>query len=313
MSEDQNVRVYHALVEALNARDFEGASRLFHEDASIVNVATGEVLRGKEGCRNLARGWVAAFPDDRIELTRVTQGAEPGMLVAEYVHRGSHTGPLITPTGHIPATGSQLDLHACDVVEFDEGKIRSVHTYLDSATMLRQMGLLANSPLHAPDRRAALELYATEVDSALPHRNKAIVQRFLLETMNRRDPAATADICSPNLTWHGGALGSTYDLDAFQAFLAEFFASFPDLHVAVDDVIAEADRVVVRFTLQATHLGEFQGLAPTGKRIRATGANTYRIANGRIVEQWWQHDLLSVLRQIDAAPALARPAPGDGG
>jgi predicted ester cyclase len=312
MSEEQNVRAYHAMVEALNARDFERAAEAYHEDATIVNVATGEALRGRDGFRQLARGWVAAFPDDRIEVARMVPGSKGEVLVAEYVRRGSHTGPLITPTGHIPPTGSQLELEACDVVEFLEGKIRTVRTYLDSATVLRQMGLLANSPLHAPDRRAALELYATEVDAALPQRNKAIVQRFLREVMNRRDPAACSAICSPNLTWHGGTLGTTYDLGAFQAFLAGFFASFPDLHLAADDVIAEADRVVVRVTLQATHLGEFQGLAATGERVRVTGTNTYRIANGRVVEQWWQHDLLGVLRQIEAAPALAPPSAGDG-
>src|SRR5690606_3530869 len=132
----------------------------------------------------------------------------------------------------------------------------------DSATLLRQIGLFPNSPLHTADRRAPLELYATEVDAAVQQRNKAIVHRFLEEVLNQRNPGAAAAICAPEVIWHGGSLGEADNLATFQQKLRSIFQSFPDLTVEAHDVIAETDRVAVRLTMRGTHLGHFQGIAP---------------------------------------------------
>ena len=71
----------------------------------------------------------------------------------------------ISSAGFIPPTWAQIDLRLCDTVELQDGRVVRLQTYFDTATMLRQMGLFPNSPLHTTDRRAPLELYATEVDN----------------------------------------------------------------------------------------------------------------------------------------------------
>jgi steroid delta-isomerase-like uncharacterized protein len=289
------------IYDAYESRSFERAAGAFAEDAELHNVPTGDRYRGREGYLQFARGWAAAFPDLRVDLQRLDAGGSA--CVVEYTLRGTHTGALITSGGFIPPTWASVEIRICDVLRMDGGLVERLDSYFDSATMLRQMGLFANSPLHSTDRRAALDLYATEVDASAEQRNKAIVHRFLEEVLNQKNPTAAVVVCAPDMTWHGGAMGEARDLPSFQSRLASIFTSFPDLHVEIHDVIAEEDRVAVRLTLHGTHLGEFQGVPPTGKTISSAGLNTYRIGSNGIVEEWWQNDILGVLRQLNAMPA----------
>lgn len=89
--------------------------------------------------------------------------------------------------------------------------------------------------------------------------------------------------------------------------LKEVFAglhrAFPDLHVTVEDVIAEEDKVVARDTVIGTHRGEYMGIPPTGKSITYNEIFIARFADGRIAETWGVVDVLSQMRQLGAIPA----------
>lgn len=310
MSAQSPGTIARIIYNAYGTREFERVSQWFAADAELSLVPTGDTYHGPEGYLQLARAWAAAIPDLRVELQRVTAGADSATV--EYLLSGTHTGALISQGGFVPPTWSRVELRFCDVLHLRDDKVARVDSYFDSATMLRQMGLLPNSPLHAADRRAALDLYATQVDNSVEQRNKAIVHRFLEEVINQRNPAAAVAVCSHSLAWHGGAMGQADDLAGFQSRMAAIFAAFPDLSVEVHDVIAEQDRVAVRLTVHGTQLGEFQGIPPTGKRITSSAIDTFRIADNRIVEEWWQHDVLGVMRQIDAMPAVRGSALGTG-
>jgi len=88
--------------------------------------------------------------------------------------------------------------------------------------------------------------------------------------------------------------------------------AFPDGHYSVDDLIAEGDKVVLRWTFHATHKGEFLGPAATGKPVTIMGVTTNRIAGGKIDEGWVSADNLGFLQQVGAAPQIA-PARGAAG
>jgi steroid delta-isomerase-like uncharacterized protein len=294
-----------AIYAAYESSGFDRVAEAFATDAEIQAVPTGDRFRGREGYLQYARGWAAAFPDLRIEILRLREGGEH--CVVEYVMRGTNTGPFITSVGFVPPTWAGVEMRVCDVIEIREGSIVRLDSYFDSATLLRQMGLLPNSPLHSADRRAPLELYASEVDDSSEQRNKAIVHRFLEEVLNQRNPSAAVAVCAPEMAWHGGVMGEARDLPSFQSRLASIFTSFPDLHVEVHDVIAEQDRVVVRLTVHGTHLGEFQGVPATGRSISSTGLNSYRVGPNGIVEEWSQNDVLGVLRQLSAVSTPLKP------
>ncbi len=81
-------------------------------------------------------------------------------------------------------------------------------------------------------------------------------------------------------------------------FIASHRASFPDWSETVVDVVAEGDRVITRYLSSGTHEGEFQGIAPTGRKVTVNEVSIYRVQNGRIVEQWGFPDGLSLVRQL---------------
>jgi steroid delta-isomerase-like uncharacterized protein len=85
-------------------------------------------------------------------------------------------------------------------------------------------------------------------------------------------------------------------------------AAFPDVHIAIDDLIAAGDKVVTRYTATGTHQGELMGIPATGKKISITGVSIYRFANGQIVEDWAEFDQLGMLTQLGVIP----PAGGAG-
>jgi predicted ester cyclase len=86
------------------------------------------------------------------------------------------------------------------------------------------------------------------------------------------------------------------------------YTAFPDLQATIEEMIAEGDKVVVRWAWQGTHQGEWQGIAPTGKQFKNEGITIYTLANGRIVDDRFQANGLGLMQQLGAIPAS-----GDGG
>jgi len=73
---------------------------------------------------------------------------------------------------------------------------------------------------------------------------------------------------------------------------------FPDLDVTIEDIIAEGDKVCDRVTATETHTGEFQGIAPTGKKITFTGIRIWRIIDGKVIERTSVYDFLDLYKQL---------------
>jgi predicted ester cyclase len=92
-------------------------------------------------------------------------------------------------------------------------------------------------------------------------------------------------------------------------WITPFRTSFPDIHMDIVDLIAEGEKVVGRFRCSGTHLGEWQGEAPTGRRFeKVDEVYIFRIIGGQIAEAWGIEDTLSRLRQLGLLPAHATPA-----
>jgi predicted ester cyclase len=79
-------------------------------------------------------------------------------------------------------------------------------------------------------------------------------------------------------------------------------SAFPDLRVPIEDLIAEGDRVVTRWTARGTHQGELIGNAPTGNRVAVTGIIVDRVSGDKIEEEWVNYDTLHLMQQIGAVP-----------
>ena len=132
--------------------------------------------------------------------------------------------------------------------------------------------------------------------------NKTLVRLFF-EAQNQADIAAFRLFMAPELIWHGGDLGTIQGFDAWKRHAVEpYFVAFPDLYQAVEDMVAEGDRVALRWTAQGTHKGPLWGIPPSGQRVSWTGTTIYRIADGKVAERWGVVDQLGLLQQLGGVP-----------
>jgi len=81
-------------------------------------------------------------------------------------------------------------------------------------------------------------------------------------------------------------------------------SAFPDLHATMEDIIAEEDKVAIRYSVRGTHRGEFMGMAPTGKHFTISGIEILRFAGGKAVEHWGVTDQLAMMQQLGALPPM---------
>ncbi len=89
--------------------------------------------------------------------------------------------------------------------------------------------------------------------------------------------------------------------DDYNRYTSAYYAAFPDFHHTFQDIIAEGDRVVVRWIASGTHTKPFMGIPPTGKAVTVTGITIYRIQDGVLMERWVNFDELGMLRQLQVA------------
>ncbi len=132
--------------------------------------------------------------------------------------------------------------------------------------------------------------------------NKAVRRRFFEEVVNQGNLALVDELLSPDFVDHSGMFGAPGREGARQGWAA-FHAAFASFHSTLEDLIAEGDKVVQRFTARGTHTGEWMGIPATGKQVEVTGMAIHRIAGGKIAENWANMDMLGFMQQLGLVPA----------
>ena len=135
--------------------------------------------------------------------------------------------------------------------------------------------------------------------------NKAVVRRYIEELWGQGNMALADELVSRDLVDHNPMPGQSPDYDGHHQVVQMFRAAFPDVQMTLEDLIAEGDRVVDRWTMRATHTGNFAGMPATGKQFTIGGIDISRLENGKIVEVWHQEDIISLMQQLGAIPAPA--------
>lgn len=140
--------------------------------------------------------------------------------------------------------------------------------------------------------------------AALAAANEAVARRYVT-LLNEQQFDRLTEVLAPEFKLQLGvdALDRPQTIDVARSV----FTSFPDFHLAIDDVITSGDRVVLRITNTGTHAGEFMGVAATGRKFTIGQITIFRVAGGQIVEAWEQADLAGLLQQIQASPAGSGP------
>jgi len=128
--------------------------------------------------------------------------------------------------------------------------------------------------------------------------NKSVVLRAEAELWNKGNLAAADELYAPDFVCHFVVGPEWRGVQGIKDVVAQHRRSFPDWNEKVEDIVAEGNKVVIRFTSTGTQQGEFAGIAPTGKKVTIREVAIFRLADGKIVEQWGMPDIHGLLEQL---------------
>ncbi|GAC1533558.1 MAG: hypothetical protein NVS2B7_00850 [Herpetosiphon sp.] len=132
---------------------------------------------------------------------------------------------------------------------------------------------------------------------------KALYHRVVEEIMNRHSFQSLDELIALNYV-NGSWPMPVPGREGFKQVLSMFFTAFPDMQVTVDDVVAEGHTVTGRGTWHGTHRGDFMGIPATGKQVEVPFMDFWSMEQGRFSKNWVQQDILALLQQLGAIPAL---------
>ncbi|MBI4788257.1 MAG: ester cyclase [Chloroflexi bacterium] len=134
--------------------------------------------------------------------------------------------------------------------------------------------------------------------------NKATLRRFYEEVFNQGKYSVLDEICVPNYVSHspGNPPGIPNNRDGLRQIIMMYRNAVPDIHFTIEDIMAEGDKVVCRWSSTGTHKGELLGIPATNKRATVTGTDITRCENGKLAEGWGVFDQLGLLQQLGVIP-----------
>ena len=132
---------------------------------------------------------------------------------------------------------------------------------------------------------------------------KQTIATYTQEVWNQHRVDAIDKYYATDYIHHDVSRPDVTTLAGYKAWSAALQAGIPDIRVAVDDLIADGDTAVKRWTASGRQSGELAGIPPSGKTVRFSGVSIYRFRDGRIAESWYVYDLFGLLQQLGAIPA----------
>jgi steroid delta-isomerase-like uncharacterized protein len=140
--------------------------------------------------------------------------------------------------------------------------------------------------------------------------NKQIAQRFSDECWNQGKMDSIDELVASGCKLHDPIFPSlTSGADNLKRHIESCRIGFPDLKFSIDDTIAERNEVVHHWTTRGTHKGQFLGVAPTNRTATISGTSIHRIEGGKIVEQWSDWNLMTLMEQLGISAAAKTTTP----
>jgi steroid delta-isomerase-like uncharacterized protein len=151
---------------------------------------------------------------------------------------------------------------------------------------------------------AGCERSQSEVDHLQTERNKALARRWIEEGFNQRHLSVVDQLFAERFSVNGQIIGR----DGLRQSMSRHFDAFPDLHVRIDEIIADADKVGIWYTASGSHRGEFEAIPPTGAHVQWVGFDLLTIERGEIAEARFISDHLGLLTQLGATVSVETTA-----
>ena len=141
----------------------------------------------------------------------------------------------------------------------------------------------------------------TESMGSAEEQNKQVVHQYF-EAYDQQDTETIGQlVSSSNYFLHLSGM-PPMDWNGTKQFYAAAWSAFPDLHHEIFDIVAEGDKVAVRYNIIGTHKGELQGIPPTGKEVSFSAMDFITLVDGKVAEEWEIADTIGLMQQIGATP-----------
>ena len=140
MAPQDNAERSHELHDAFSEDRYDDVLALAADDIKVVAHSIGQTFRGKQQFRDFFMSFKTAFPD--LTLRAINTFAEGDYVAVEFVASGTHTGPLMTPAGAIPASNNQVTLNVCEIHRWKDGKLSRLVNYQDAMSLMGQIGAM---------------------------------------------------------------------------------------------------------------------------------------------------------------------------
>jgi len=266
MSEQNEQLARRYFLEIMNQANWSTLNEILSPDFVFTLPTHPEPYRSPDGFKQLVTMLHNAFPDFYIDIRDLM--SEGDTVVTRWFGGGRHTGgPLRTVQGDIAASGRRFDIDGVTWHTMREGKIVEAIGHEDTLGLLTQLGVLP-APPDAPR-------------PATTDEGSALVSRYFLEIMNQGKLDVIPQVLHPSFSFVIPTQPVPFvGHQGFAGFVTMLRGAFPDLRFSVVQQIATGPRVVSRWRIQATHLGTFLGMPPTGKTIEDFGVDIFQIAGG---------------------------------
>jgi predicted ester cyclase len=139
-----------------------------------------------------------------------------------------------------------------------------------------------------------------EKQSKTEEANVELVRGFIRTVFDNHRPDLAANFFAPQGKWHGGNFGTVEGSQNIAGVLSAIVGGLPDIKATEQDIIAKGDTVVVRLVVEGTHKGNLLGFPATSRRVRWDAIDLYKIANGKIVDEFASEDGVKILADIGA-------------
>jgi predicted ester cyclase len=134
--------------------------------------------------------------------------------------------------------------------------------------------------------------------------NIALVRRYLDEVVHTGKMGVDSSLLATDHVAHNAGSPPAQGHEVWKQGAVALYSAFPDIHVTFEDEMAMGDKVVIRWRVRATHKGALSNIPATGKPVTWTGITIVRVADGKIVEQWQEVDLLGLMQQLGVIPSM---------
>ena len=301
MSTEENKAIVGRYIdEVWNHRNLDLLTELFDPEYTVHQNGQSTKINPEPLRQGMAIAQVT-FPD--LHMSRDVVIAEEDKVVAHWLTRGTQKGELrLTDLQRsLRATNRPVAFSEAVVFRIVDRKIKDGWYVSDRLTMMQQLGLVGpiGSGVQAtveqppmPEPPAVIGGRATS-----PEEGKALMRQLIDGVWNQANVELANEIFHPQAV-SPSAPQLPPGPEGVKGIVAMFRSAFPDFHITIEDLVAEENGVAARLTESGTHKGEFMGIAATGKQVQFTEIGILRFGDGKVVESWYETDMLSLMQQL---------------